>query len=111
MPYRFEVLELAEAAAAQTLTLVRTTPRHVRSYADQITRASGSVALNLAEGFGRRGKDKRHHYAIAYGSAQETLSALRILVAARAVGPEAPTELAARLDRVCALTWRLMHPR
>jgi len=107
MPYRFEVLELAEAAAAQTLTLVRTTPRHVRSYADQITRASGSVALNLAEGFGRRGKDKRHHY----GSAQEVLSALRILVAAEAVGAETATELAGQIDRVCAMTWRLMHPR
>jgi len=111
MPYRFEVLELAEAAAAQTLVLVRTTPRHVRSYADQITRASGSVALNLAEGFGRRGKDKRHHYAIAYGSAQETLSALRILVAVHAVDSDSATLLAAQIDRVCAMTWRLMHPR
>ena len=39
-----------------------------------------SVALNLAEGTGRFGRDRLHHYRIAYGSCQEAKTTVEILV-------------------------------
>ena len=47
-------------------------PRHLR---DQLDRASSSIALNLAEGYGRSSPaDKRRHYQIAMGSLREVQS-------------------------------------
>lgn len=44
-------------------------PRHLK---DQLLRASSSVALNLAEGRGRRtNKEQLHFFSISYGSLQE----------------------------------------
>ncbi len=47
--------------------------------ADQLRRASASVPLNIAEATGRRGKDRFHHNAIAYGSAKECLAVLDVM--------------------------------
>ena len=105
------VQEVAEEAAGRTIRLVTDVSPRVRSYADQVVRASGSVALNLAEGHGRLGRDKRYHYAVAYASAQEASAALRILVAAQAVDPEEAGTVMTLLDRVRAMSWRLAHPR
>ncbi|MDF1565824.1 MAG: four helix bundle protein [Deltaproteobacteria bacterium] len=44
-------------------------PPHIR---DQLQRASLSIALNIAEGTGRVGKDRLKFYRIARGSACET---------------------------------------
>jgi four helix bundle protein len=47
---------------------------------DQIDRASLSIALNLAEGVGRRTtKDRRRFYSIALGSLEETRSLLKLI--------------------------------
>ena len=105
------VQEVAEEAAGRTIRLVTGVGPSVRSYADQVVRASGSTALNLAEGHGRLGRDKRHHYVIAYGSAQEASAALRILAAAQAIDGGEAQAMLALLDRVRAMTWRLAHPR
>ncbi len=43
--------------------------RHLK---DQLDRASSSVVLNIAEGSGKRGKDRKRFYAIALGSLRET---------------------------------------
>ena len=107
----FHAQQLAEEAAGKAARLVAATPRGLRSYADQVIRASGSVALNLAEGYGRRGKDKQHHYTIAYASARETSSALRILTAAGAIESTACSEVEELLDRIRAMAWRLIHQR
>ena len=56
--------------------------------ARQLKRASSSTALNLAEGAGREGRDRRQHYRIARGSARETQAALRVAAVAVAVGVE-----------------------
>ena len=111
MARHFIVQDVAEETAIHALQLVKALPIHYRSYADQLVRATGSVALNLAEGFARQGKDKRYLYSVAYGSARESIAAIRILSKAGAVGPADSTALIARLDEVCAMTWRLMHPR
>jgi len=69
-----------------------------------------SVPLNLAEGAGRRGRDRIHHWRIAYGSALEARTALELLVATGCVNAEAAAAAAGLLDRVAAMTWRLVHP-
>ncbi len=80
-----------------------------RSLADQVIRAAASVAANLAEGQGRRGRDRRNFYRIAYASARELDSHLRLLAGAGAVDPTGTAEVLDLLDRVRALTWRLVE--
>lgn len=47
---------------------------------DRLRRASLSVVLNIAEGAGQRSRaQKRHHYAIARGSAMESAAILDVL--------------------------------
>jgi len=47
---------------------------------DQFDRASLSIALNIAEGYGRlTEKDRRRFYSIAYGSLRETQCLLKIM--------------------------------
>ena len=45
---------------------------------DQALRAAKSVALNVAEGGRRVGRDRTHHFTIASRSAEELAAALRI---------------------------------
>jgi len=80
-----------------------------RDLADQLRRAAASVALNLAEGAQRVGRDRIQFYRIAAGSAAEVRAALEV---ARAWGDLGPTpEVDALLDRVLAMLWRLTHGR
>lgn len=102
---------LAVEAAAAVVTLTSAVRPQLRVAAEQAVRAVVSVPLNLAEGAGRAGRDRLQHYRIAYGSARETSAVLRVLVATRAVDADAGQGALALLDRVQAMTWRLMHPR
>ena len=76
---------------------------------DQIRRAATSVALNLAEGAGRSGRDRRRHYRIAAGSAEEVRVALRVAEAWGDLSPQATAEALGRLDQLLAMLWRLTH--
>ncbi len=102
---------LAVAAAGTVLSLVAAVPPSMRFLADQARRAACSVPLNLAEGQGRFGRDRVYHFRIAYGSAKEAGSALEILAAGSLVDRDAAAHVAELLDRVRAMTWRLIHPR
>ena len=80
-----------------------------RALADQLRRAASSVALNIAEGNRRTGKDRAHFFRIAAGSAAEVRAALDVARAWGMVG--AAPEAEAELDRVLAMLWRLTHRR
>ena len=105
-----EAHDLATEAAILVLRLVRSVPPASRSLADQTVRAVTSVPLNLAEGAGRRGRDRLHHWRIAYGSALEARTALELLAATGCVDAETAASADALLDRVAAMAWRLVHP-
>ncbi len=104
---RFEAQDVANQAAAEVLRVLRRPQGPYAELADQARRAATSAALNLAEGAGREGRDRRHHYRIAYGSAREAGVALVLLEAAGAVTDTSTAQ--ALLDRLRALTWRLTH--
>ena len=76
---------VALQAAGTAIALAGGVPAKLRSLADQLIRSAGSVPANLAEGHGRFGRDRLHHYRIAYGSAKEVDVHLRILATAGAV--------------------------
>ncbi len=102
-------LALQAAGTAVALTLRLRAP--LRTVADQLIRSASSVPANLAEGAGRAGRDRQHHWRIAYASALEAGSHLRLLLAAGAVAPGQARQALELFDRVRALSWRLIHPR
>ncbi len=107
---RLLALELALEAAGLAIRLVSRLPPQLRSLGDQVVRAASSVPANLAEGAGRAGRDRLHHWRIAYGSALEVDSHLRLLLTVGAIDPEQAGAAIRLFDRVRALTWRLLHP-
>ena len=110
-PTRFDALEKATTAAGIAISLVIRVPAPLKPIADQVIRSASSVPANLAEGAGRSGRDRLHHYRIAYGSAKEVDTHLRLLTGARAINNLQATTAINLFDEVRALTWRLLHPK
>ena len=104
------VIAKAVAAAGIALEEARRVPAVFRSLADQLIRAAASVPANLSEGHGRVGRDRPHHWRIAYGSAREADTFLRLLGQAGAIDCDRATEAIGLFDEVRAMTWRLIHP-
>jgi four helix bundle protein len=75
--------------------------------ARQIRKAASSIPLNLAEGRERAGRDRVHHYRIAFGSAAELAAALAVAEAWGYAEVEDLEEARAAIDRVRAMLWRL----
>ena len=71
--------EKALEAAGAAVALVMRVPAPLKSIADQVIRSASSVPANIAEGHGRAGRDRAHHWRIAYASAKEVDSHLRLL--------------------------------
>ncbi|MEP0774263.1 MAG: four helix bundle protein [Acidobacteriota bacterium] len=103
--------EMALEAAGTAVALALALPAPLRTLADQLVRCASSVPANLAEGAGRAGRDRQHHWRIAYASALEADSHLRLLLVTGAVDAAAAQSALDLFDRVRALTWRLIHPR
>ena len=72
-------------AAGIAISLVMRVPAPLKSLADQVIRSASSVPANLSEGHGRSGRDRMHHWRIAYGSAKEVDTHLRLLTGAGAI--------------------------
>jgi four helix bundle protein len=107
MGYRFEAYEVALELAAALRPVLDQLARRDRDLADQMRRAGSSVALNLAEGARRTGRDRLHFYRIAAGSAAEVRAALAVAQAWGSLA--AVSEVDVLLDRVLAMLWRLTH--
>ena len=107
----FIVHPRAIEAAGLAIAIVSRLPSPLRSLADQVVRSASSVPANLAEGAGRSGKDRAYHYRIAYGSAKEVDTHLRLLIGAGAIDPKRAIRSLCLFDDVRAMTWRLLHPK
>ena len=97
-------------AAGIALALVVRVPAPLKSIADQVIRSASSVPANLAEGHGRSGRDRIHHWRIAYASAKEVDSHLHLLAQAGAVEMSRAGTAIRLFDEVRAMTWRLLNP-
>ena len=101
--------EKALEAAGDAIALVMRVPAPLKSIADQVIRSANSVPANLAEGHGRTGRDRLHFWRIAYASAKEVDSHLRLLVQAGAINRSKTVKALSTLDEVRAMTWRLLN--
>ena len=97
-------------AAEIAISVVLKVPTPLKSLANQVIRSASSVPANLAEGAGRAGKDRTYHWRVAYGSAKEFDTHLRLLIGAEAVDATRAEQALDLFDEVRAMTWRLLHP-
>jgi len=102
--------EKAIQAAADAIAMARRVSAPLKSIADQVIRSASSVPANLEEGHGRFGRDRLHHWRIAYASAKEVGIHLRILCLSGAVPRGKAIATLNLFDEVRAMTWRLLHP-
>ena len=86
-------------------------PAPLKPIADQVIRSASSVAANLAEGQGRSGRDRAQFWRIAYGSAKEVDTHLRLLAASGAIDPSEAAIALDGFDQLRAMTWRLLYPK
>ena len=98
-------------AAGSAIKLVLRVPAPLKPIADQVIRSASSVPANLAEGHGRSGRDRVHLWRIAYASAKEVDSHLRLLAAAGAIDRSSAAIALDGFDQVRAMTWRLLNPK
>jgi four helix bundle protein len=101
--------EKAIEAAGVAITLAMRVPAPLKSIADQVIRSASSVPANLAEGHGRTGRDRLHFWRIAYASAKEVDSHLRLLSQVGAVNAKKAVTVLEIFDEVRAMTWRLIN--
>ena len=85
--------------------------RRNRQHAAQAREAASSVPHNLSEGRRRRGRDRLYHWSVAAGSAGELRNNLAVAVAWGWLTDEELLIGRSLLDRVLAMTWRMLHPR
>jgi four helix bundle protein len=103
----FIAYEVTKELIASLRELVPAIRSKDRDLADQLSRAATSVLLNLAEGQKFNNGNRRKHFEIAQGSANEVKAAFD---AAEAWGwIESAAKQRELLDRVLALLWRLTH--
>ncbi len=108
---RFLALDLSIEAAGLIHQLLEKVPPASRDLADQARGSSASIPLDLSEGLGRTGRDRLQYWRIAHASSKETTTSIQLLHAMNAVDPPHASQHLALLDRVDALTYRLVHPR
>ncbi len=109
--YNLIATEKAIEAAAAAISLVKRVPAPLKTIADQVVRSASSVPANLSEGHGRSGRDRIHHWRIAYASAKEVDTHLRLLLAVGAVNQSGTKSSLHLFDEVRAMTWRLLNPK
>ena len=105
------VEDVATEAAVAAIELTDTLPRRWNSVGDQLTRAASSTLLNIAEACGRSGKDSTYHFRVAYGSARETLAAIKLLGRLKAIPRQEGLDAWYGMDRVARMLWPLTRRR
>ena len=79
--------------AALVHTVTEQLPRGYGFLCDQLRRAAASVALNFAEGSGKRSRaDRQRYFLTAKGSAYEVAAGLDVAHAFSAIAPELHAE-------------------
>ena len=89
--------------------LAQSFPRGYASLADQLRRASTSVPLNIAEGYGKRGiADRARFYDIARGSAHECAALIDVLAVLEVINPEEIQSAKELLHRIVSMLVKMV---
>jgi four helix bundle protein len=108
----FEALEVAvEMVSVIRPVVEKIQSRKATDLADQLRRAVESVVLNLGESRWRRGRDRTNRFGYAGGSAEEAKAAVRTAIGWGYITADDARCSLAYLDRILAMTFRLMNPR
>ena len=107
----FEAKEMAKAIVSEIRPALAAIRKQDADLFDQAYRAAKSMALNVAEGGKRMGKDRNYHFSVSAGSADELKTALEIAVAFGHVTDASLKPAMEMLDRELAMLWRLRNPK
>ena len=106
---KFEALALALELIKALRPVIAKVRRSSAREADQLQDAGNSIARNLGEGSRRLGRDRRHSFSIAAGSAMEVRCCLLISLASGWIEEADIVEVWPLVDREIAITWKLTH--
>jgi four helix bundle protein len=113
MAFAFEKLQVYQKAitfADSVCTITRELPRGYFFLGDQLSRASLSIAANIAEGNGRFTKaDRRNFFGIARGSVQECVPLLELAQRQGLLKPDAHSELKSHLEEIARMLSGLIN--
>ena len=105
---RLDVYQVALDFLVFANGIIEALPRGRSHLADQFTRASTSILLNLAEGAGKLSKpDKRRYYLTARGSATESAALLDACLRLKLITESAQTEGKDMLVRIVSMLIKL----
>ena len=111
MPFAHEKLDVYNLALdflALAEDLIEHLPRGRGHLADQLSRASTSIVLNIAEGAGKFSKpDKRRYYLSAAGSTTECAAILDVCLRLKLILPDTHSVGKAMLERIAAMLVKL----
>jgi four helix bundle protein len=102
-----KVAEVAYEVIAELRPLLPRIKCSDRALAEQLVRAANSMVLNIGEAQYSDPGNRRARFYTAAGSANETRSALRLVVAWGYLSGEQVQRSRALLDEVMAMLWRL----
>jgi four helix bundle protein len=105
---RLDVYDLALQFLVLANGIIEGLPRGRSHLADQFTRASLSIVLNLAEGAGKHSKlDKRRYYLTARGSATESAALLDVCLRLELLDDSGHKTAKAMLVRIVSMLIKL----
>ena len=107
----FAALDRAYELISALAPLVTAVARRDRALASQLRRAASSIPLNLAEGWALEAGNKKTRYLSALGSAREVAAVLEVARRWGYISGAKASSALELLDRVSAMTYRLIHPR
>ena len=104
---KFKVLEMAKMVAKETIELTKKLNYDSAELKKQLIRSVTSIPLNIAEANGRRGKDRKYHFNVAYSSAKESIVNLELLIMLGAICENRAKICLSNLDQICAILYKL----
>jgi four helix bundle protein len=110
--FDFENLEVFNKAKKSHLEIkgfLKEQKQIPRFYNDQLSRASLSVVLNIAEGSGRvTNNDRKHFYVIARGSIYETVALINLICDEYQISGQSTKELLISLETISKMIFGLI---
>lgn len=107
---KLDVYKLSVDFAVEAKRIADELPKGNANLRDQLTRASSSIVLNIAEGWGKPHKDdKKRYYASSHGSAAECSACLELILKTGGASEEVVAKCDEMLNRIGAMLIKLIE--